>query len=167
MKLQPIIDKNLFEEVLIEPAKQLAEFPEKSTLHIVSGYAGKSMAERHMDALRNQGLRVSIYLVAGVKNQDENEKLLRLANDTPHFHFRKSTRNIHAKVYVWLAGSLPLDAFCGSTNYSLAAFDLKGARETPEGSQIEAMVRTDPIPANLFFDVYWKKWTRDSLNRRI
>lgn len=167
MKLQPIIDKNLFEEVLIKPAKWIFQKklfdPPEVSLHIVSGYAKADMAIRHRNEL---GIPVIIHLVVGMMKSpsldlDElTEKVSGWRN--PDFRCRKSSddEDHHAKVYVWYENGVPTYAFCGSANYSLSAFGLKCHVDPKTGKsirRIEAMVRTDPIPANLFFEKAWSK----------
>ena len=150
-----MIWENLYETVLVKPAKDLRDSGSRHiNLHIVTAYAWASMANRHMERLRELGISVSICLVSGMPQTGDNnqyEKLHKIAKYNPSFEFTESPRKIHAKVYVWLDGNTPMQAFCGSANYTLAAFDLKGDSETPEGSQIEAMIEIDAAQANSFF----------------
>ena len=155
-----IIEENLFEKVLLEPAKELQGFKDVS-LDIVSGNVTEDMAKEHMDALHTNETPVSrIRVVAGMLETGgwRESTLRRLEMKIVEsnlyggidFNVRISGLPYHAKAYVWLAGGNPLVAFLGSANYTLQGFGRKKTR------QIEAMV--DCIPADEAHRFFKKAW---------
>lgn len=160
MELQPIIDENLFEKVLMEPAEVL-QGEKDISLDIVSGYATDGMAKYHMKKLDDINILVSrIRVVVGIEYRLDTGEWL-ASDKTPFKEINITYEGIkcdlrfiqqyHAKVYVWLAGGTPEFAFLGSANYSKTAFDLGQER------RIEAMIEADPDQAHRFFEKAWHK----------
>ena len=121
-------------------------------LQIVSGFATASMAQRHLESLKNSNANTSIELIVGMTNHSGIEKaqhraLCQLAQDQPYgmdFSCRYITQNspVHAKCFVWSNEAGPFMAFCGSANYTMAGFIR---------SQIEAMTEADPASVAEFY----------------
>ena len=163
--MAPIIDENLFERVLLKPAKDLKGLKDIS-LDIVSGYVTDkmAMAKRHMQKLHDNKTPVSRIRVAvgmeeiwnthDLKYLTENYDLGCLEERNLYgdikFECKIPHQKYHAKVYVWLAGGVPLEAFSGSANYTEKGIDPQGYKK-----QIEAMTETDPDQAYRFFKNAW------------
>lgn len=142
-----MITDTLFDEVLIRPASQGAD-----TLHVVSGYATGAMAFHHLRTLENQGHVVQVELIVGMCSQyglsQSNHKGFQQVVDE-HFQgrfqcsYRTADPPVHAKVYVWCSGDMPVCAFAGSANYTQTAFG---------PTQREAMTEADPALALGYFN---------------
>lgn len=138
----------LFEEVLIAPAARKG----MNRLQIVSGFATASMADKHMEKLKEFDQRVGIELIVGMPKRGGIERaqhraLQRLATERPYEMefsccYVLEGAPVHAKTYCWLSGDKPQIAFMGSANYTLTAFGR---------SQIEAMTDADAQSAASFY----------------
>ena len=141
-----MITNNLFEEVLLKPAREGS-----TELLIVSGYAGATLAYRHLeeDAITRNEVRVK--LVIGMAARDgilltDHQGFSRLETDGLfECHYRINQPAVHSKVYVWVADGEPVRAFVGSANYSQQGFGLIG-------NQQEAMAEADARRAFAYFE---------------
>lgn len=122
-----MITKNLFDTVLIEPAKSGAD-----KLYIVSGYATAAMTFHHLETIKKKiGNQVHISLIVGMCPYDgmslSNHKAFQqLSNvDFPDYfecsYIIKSPQ-VHSKSYAWFQGRKPISGFIGSANYTQNAF---------------------------------------------
>ncbi|MBN8575199.1 MAG: NgoFVII family restriction endonuclease [Candidatus Kapabacteria bacterium] len=127
-----MLSKNLFDEVLIQPAHNGA-----NKLYIVSGYATSAMAFHHLQYLRKNDYQVSVELIVGMCVADG-------LSESNHKGFQKLVQNdflgtfscsyltemppVHSKVYSWYKNEQPICSFIGSANYSQKAFG-KNQRE--------------------------------------
>ncbi|MCY3833287.1 MAG: NgoFVII family restriction endonuclease [Chloroflexi bacterium] len=121
-------------------------------LQIVSGFATASMAQRHLETLKECSANASIELIVGMTHHSGIERaqhtaFCQLSQDQPYgmdFSCRYIAQEspIHAKCYVWSNDSGPYSAFCGSANYTMAGF---------VRSQIEGMANADPASVARFF----------------
>ena len=141
-----MITENLFNEILVKPAREGA-----TELLIVSGYADANMAYRHLDEPTVKQRRIHIKLVYGMAPRDgvliaDHEGFKRLeGGGFFECHYRVEHPAVHSKVYVWVANSEPVKAFVGSANYTQPGFGL-GRNDG------EAMTEADPNRANDYFD---------------
>lgn len=121
--------EKLFERVLLEPAVESAA----DRLTVVAGYATPAMASRHIEALLAQRTPLrEIELVIGMTGESGLpvsvlEGFLSLRN-RPNTNILAVScmprgHSDHAKGYVWFRGSLPVQGWQGSANYTQAAFD--------------------------------------------
>ena len=123
-----LITSNLFETVLLDPARRGAR-----ELFVSSGYATAAMVTRHFEAL-SKNLQiddVAIDLHIGMTGRDgiSRNSLLGLQAIPRQlgprtFNCSMSTRGFsnHAKIYVWCDDSGPTEAFIGSCNYTQLGF---------------------------------------------
>ncbi len=138
---------DLFDKALINPAKNA------DTLHIISGYATPSMVMDHMTALNNISTHTKIKLIVGMTAsqgiQDiHHENFKNIMNNTFKDHFFCSyvapkLSAVHSKVYIWLKENQPIQAFCGSANYTRNGF---------KNNQIECLTECNPNHAMEFYD---------------
>ena len=135
-----MIKANLFEQVLIDPARENSG----GQLLIVSGFATASMADRHMSVLRENGIDVQISLIVGMTHairRPQHIAFQGLVENNPYgieFNCRYACigNHVHAKTYLYLdRHGDPKHAFCGSANYTQNGF---GTR------QIETLSPADP-----------------------
>jgi len=142
-----MITENIFETVLIEPARAGA-----GELLIIAGYATPAMALYHFDRLRQYDLRIKVDLIIGMTRQEgippsNHAGFRKLALEEPEDRFacRYICRGapIHAKVYIWRRNGIPHLAFVGSPNYSQSAF---------LSNQREALSPSDPEAAKQYFE---------------
>ncbi len=146
-----MITKNLFEKILVEPAKN-----NTTDLYIVSGYATAAMAFRHLELLSKKELQIKIHLIVGMCPQDG-------LPETNHIAFRKlaeeiypnnfecsyvmSSTPVHSKIYSWCEEDKALSAYVGSANYTQNAFG---------NTQKEAMEIANPKDCREYFDLIAK-----------
>ena len=138
-----MITGELFEEILLKPASEGA-----TELLIVSGYAGATMAFRHLDAIAEN---IRVKLVVGMAVRDgvllsdhQGFRSLEVGNRF-ECHYRIERPDVHSKVYIWLANGEPTRAFVGSANYTQQGFGLIGHQQ-------EAMAVADPTLAHSYFE---------------
>ena len=138
-----MFSSNLFERILLEPAKRGAD-----KLCIVSGYATPAMAYQH---LRSVSPEVYIELIVGMTSTEgisrSNHiafKRLAVEDYRCRFKCRYKTGDIcvHSKSYTWLKGNKPFGAYCGSANYTKTGFGQL---------QEEAMAEHDPRKGLRYF----------------
>lgn len=134
-----MLSKNLFDEVLIHPAKNGA-----NKLYVVSGYATAAMAFRHLEALKEKNYHVEIELIVGMSPIDglsqTNHKGFQELTQTSHTgsfscSYLTETPPVHSKIYSWFFNDEPVSGFVGSANYTQTAFGEK---------QREVMTDADP-----------------------
>ena len=120
-----IIDKNLYECVLIEPALSSSA----DRLVIVSGYATASMLSRHYENLVEQDIFARIDLIVGMTPTDGVDlaqhsafKKIQSSNSAIKCRYLVGNNSVHAKVYVWIRKKKPIVAFAGSANYTHSGF---------------------------------------------
>lgn len=146
-----MLSESLFQEVLISPAREMGA----DRLLVVSGYATASMVDHHMHELKKSDASASIDLIVGMAvsqgiSAAHHSQFVKLSRaDEAYgctFTCRYVVRNppVHAKVYIWLKGGDPVQAFAGSANYTLTGFG---------DSQTEYVSEIDPC-AGLRF---WRK----------
>jgi len=137
--------KNLFDEILLNPAKDYDK------LCIVSGFAMPSMVDHHFRSIKDKFDRddTEINLIVGMTPSS-------MISKTHHINFRKlSTKPsfkcsyininetpIHSKLYTWLKGNTPQVAFMTSANYTFTAF---------KGNQDEIASECDPEKAFAYY----------------
>ena len=151
-----MIADNLFEKVLMEPARRL----KADNLYVVSGYATPGLIDRHFSALEKESLRLKISVIFGMSNSSGvplpshkgflDLMLNRYKNKLTCAYIIGGRRPVHSKVYIWTRNKKPLEAFAGSANYTQAAF---GKR------QREILTHTD---AEIAFK-YWKTINKDAM----
>lgn len=152
-----MIYKNLFDIVLIEPAKAGCD-----TLLIISGYASAAMVVRHLEKLDSICDNVRLQLIVGMCptdgiTQNNYTAFKQLVTDDYATRFEcKFVSNsipVHSKTYVWLKNSIAKQAFNGSANYTQAAFFER---------QREVMSMCDPSNSLN----YYKSILKDSIDCR-
>lgn len=153
-----VTDKGLFEYALMQP-RFSANAPD--TLRIVSGYATHAMAARHLIEMTAKKQKLSIDLIYGMAGSDGVSKINHMGflslEDHSEFAYDgsftcsyvKKPKSVHAKVYVWCKGEIPVQAFIGSANYSENGFNLP--------SRTETLAECDPVTALDFFYETQKK----------
>jgi len=138
-----MITDNLYERVLIEPARQGAD-----KLYVLSGYASPAMVYRHL----RENNTLSVALIIGMANRDgiglgSHEAYKKLTMEAFEGRFTckylTSDRPAHLKLYGWYQGDNPSVGFVGSANYSQTGFS--------EG-QLEAMAESEATPIKVLFD---------------
>ena len=124
--------QNLFDEILIQPAKRGA-----NKLFVVSGYATAAMAFGHMQAINESNHQIEIELIVGMSPVDGLSKtnhkgFQELMETTCAGHFSCSYLiefpPVHSKLYAWFKDDQPVCGFVGSANYTQNAFG-KNQRE--------------------------------------
>lgn len=141
-----MLTENLFEKILIEPAKQNFD-----TLYIVSGYASATMVSRHLDHLNRCKREVRIQLIVGMAIRDgisekDHKGFRELASEYKDVFiccYVASNPPVHSKTYAWCKGDIPRLAFVGSANYTQSAFST---------SRREAMIEDDAERVRNYFD---------------
>lgn len=143
-----MLTENLLQVVLLQPPSTVGA----NRLQIVSGYATASMADFHIGQLSSQETPVDIELIIGMAGRDaikrphhlEFQKLSQMGDLGMNFECRYVVEGapVHAKVYCWLRGNVPVAGFVGSANYSRTAFS--------EG-QMEVMHEADGQSCHDFF----------------
>ena len=138
---------DLFNKALIEPAKYA------DTLHIISGFATPNMAMDHITELKKQEIfkHKKINLIIGMVASEgiqaiHHKNFQNIANNTFKGQFSCSYVNsgsaVHSKIYLWLKNNNPVQAFCGSANYTKNGFKL---------TQTECLTECNPDQAMIFF----------------
>lgn len=143
-----MLTDRLFRDVLIRPAA----LEGADELLIVSGYATAGMVEQHIDRLQqlmredriDKLPRVSLVIgMAGHGIEIVQHRglcdLARKFDQTFSCSYLIEGVPCHSKVFVWKKDDIPMRAFVGSANYTIAGFGL---------SQREAIVKADPLVAS-------------------
>jgi len=124
-----VVSANLFEEILINPARNGGNL-----LYIVSGYATSAMAFHHLDCLRNLDKEISIKLLVGMCPTDgislSNHRGFQqlMEYDFPDrftCSYIMNLPSVHSKIYAWFYDDKPIAGFIGSANYTQNAFSNK------------------------------------------
>ncbi len=146
MPKKELLTSNLFDEILLEPAKRGAR-----ELFVVSGYASASMVTKHFEvAARELSIDLAIDLHIGMSGRDglSRNTLLGLQSIPRQiggktFNCSLSTRgeSNHSKVYVWCDDSGPREAFLGSSNYTQLGFGISNSATNHK----EICVPIDPV----------------------
>lgn len=143
-----MLTDRLFRDVLMRPAA----VDGADELLIVSGYATAGMVEQHIDRLRQwmQEDRIEklprVSLLVGMASHGiEVVQHRGLCDLTKKFDQTFSCSYLiegdpcHSKIFVWKKNGVPMRAFVGSANYTIAGFGR---------SQREAIVEADPLVAS-------------------
>ena len=150
-----MITENLFDTVLVEPARLSSD-----KLYIISGYAAATMVSKHFQALKKISKDVKIELIVGMAVSDgisrqDHEGFCSLASESHKdlfiCHYVAYNCPVHSKLYAWYSGNVPKIGFNGSANYSQRAF---GANCR------ESIVHDNPEEIRLFFNIV----KQDSIN---
>ena len=141
-----MFELDLYRTMLLEPVRK---DPGLDSLFVVSGYATAAMAYRHLADLERFKSRPMLHLVCGMAARDglavaNHKGFVSLVSDRPyggrvHCDYVVKGNPVHAKVYVWCSGAIPVRAFAGSANYSQTALGYAVTREV--------MVEVDPVKA--------------------
>lgn len=144
-----LLIENLFQQVLIEPAKR----NKANKLFAVSGYVTANMAYKHMESLGKSNSQSSIAVIAGMTpiqgvNKAHHEQFVKFSQKGVHgskfsCKYVASDNPVHAKVFIWVRNDNPVIAFAGSANYTNTGFSEK---------QNEAMTHVDPDEALDFYN---------------
>jgi hypothetical protein len=146
MSTNELITDNLFERVLVEPAKRGA-----NELFVLSGYASAAMVTKHFEvASKELSMDLSIDLHIGMSGRDglSRNTLLGLQSIPRQISGRsfncslsiKGTSN-HSKIYVWCDDNGPKEAFLGSSNYTQLGFGISATASRHK----EVCIAVDPI----------------------
>ena len=166
-----MLTKNLFQEVLLQPAKIGA-----NKLYIVSGYATAAMAFHHMQSLRQINNLVSVDLIVGMSvteglSESNHKGFQKLVQSDLNSIFSCSyligMPPVHSKVYSWFKDEEPICGFVGSANYTQTAFgknqrEVMSCSDAEEGSNyfqdlISQSIYCDHIDAENFVQIYNEK----------
>ncbi len=123
-----MISTNLFQNILIDPAKNGC-----NKLLIASGYATSAMAFHHLNELRSLGINnVEVNLIIGMSPTDgislsNHSGFQQIVNEEFEQRFQCSYRfnmpPFHTKLYIWQNDNKPYRSFLGSANYTQTAFN--------------------------------------------
>jgi hypothetical protein len=143
-----LISDNLFERILLEPAKRGAR-----ELFILSGYASASMVTRHFEvASKELSIDLAIDLHIGMSGRDglSRNTLLGLQSIPRQIGDRSFNCSLsvkgqsnHSKVYVWCTDKGPEEAYVGSSNYTQLGFGISDG----SAAHKEVCVAVDPVAA--------------------
>ena len=146
MSTNELITDNLFERVLLEPAKRGAR-----ELFVLSGYASASMVTKHFEVVSKElSIDLSIDLHIGMSGRDglSRNTLLGLQSIPRQIGDRSFNCSLsvagesnHSKIYVWCDDDGPREAYLGSSNYTQLGFGIS----TTALIHKEVCVAVDPI----------------------
>ena len=139
--------KNLFDEILLKPAKH------HDQLCIVSGFATPTMVTYHLGAIRKNFDRddTKMNIIVGMTPLRKISKMhhmnfVKMATTTAHLfecaYIDVNKTPIHSKLYIWLKDEKPQVAFLSSANYTFTAF---------KGNQDEIATECDPEKAFAYY----------------
>jgi hypothetical protein len=141
-----MLSKNLFDEVLMQPAQNGA-----NKLYVVSGYATAAMAFRHLKNLKKNNHAVEVELIVGMSPVDGlskiNHKGFQELMQTAYAgifscSYLTEMPPVHSKIYAWFENDKPFCGFVGSANYTQNAFGK---------NQREVMAKSDPLQGFEYF----------------
>jgi hypothetical protein len=145
MGTDQLITDNLFERVLLDPARRGA-----SELFVLSGYSSAAMVTKHFEvASKELSIDLAIDLHIGMTGRDglSRNTLLGLQSiprqiDGRSFNCSLSVlgKSNHSKIYVWCDDKGPKEAFLGSSNYTQLGFGISSSASTHK----EVCVAIDP-----------------------
>lgn len=150
-----LIQKNLFEKILVEPAKR-----GNNELFVLTGYASAAMVTKHFEVITKElSLELSIDLHIGMTGRDglSRNTLLGLQSIPRQIPGRvfNCTMNVrgtsnHSKLYVWCDDSGPQEAYIGSSNYTQLGFGVSNASTHHKEScvQLDANVAFEYVLAS-------------------
>ncbi len=148
MSNDQLITENLFERVLIDPAKRGAR-----ELFVLSGYASASMVTKHFEvASKELAIDLAIDLHIGMTGRDglARNTLLGLQSiprqiGDRSFSCTLNTRgqSNHSKIFVWCNDSGPKEAYMGSSNYTQLGFGISPTALTHK----EVCMSVNPLTA--------------------
>jgi len=146
MPASQLITNNLFEKVLIEPAKRGSH-----ELFIVSGYASASMVTKHFEvASKDLSIDLAIDLHIGMSGRDglSRNTLLglqsiprQIGNRSFNCSLNVRGKSNHSKIYVWCDDKGPKEAYLGSSNYTQLGFGISASTSSHQ----EVCMAIDPI----------------------
>ena len=158
-----LLTENLFQQVLIEPAKQRRA----NKMLAVSGYVTSSMVHKHTDYLRKINCQSSITVIAGMVprqgiDKAHHKQFVKFSQEgifSSKFSCRYVTSDnpVHAKVFLWMQNEKPVVAFAGSANYTITGFS---------ENQNEAVTHVNPDEALDFYNQTIER-TVDCLDQEI
>ena len=147
-----LISGNLFDRILVEPAKR-----GNSELFVLTGYASAAMVTKHFEVITKElSLELSIDLHIGMTGKDglSRTTLLGLQSIPRQTAGRKFSCSMnvrgtsnHSKLYVWCNESGPQEAYIGSSNYTQLGFGVTRSAENHKEScvQMDASVAFDYV----------------------
>lgn len=131
-----MFNSEIVDKVLIDPITRGAQ-----KLLVLSGYATPTMASWHIMKIKELKINpVDIKLIVGMTNYDgltinTHEGFKQLVDSHNGSNFSKfqcqyicEGAPVHSKLYIWLKGDIPIEAYTGSSNYTQAGFST-GRRE--------------------------------------
>lgn len=141
-----VIADNLFEEVLLNPAKEC------NKLLVATGYASATMAYRHIDILKERKLTTSVEICIGMGVSDgidigQHKAFIAMSSEPRNnfiCNYLVDLPPMHSKLYIWLKNDIPKIAFIGSANYTQNAFS---------NNQREIMSICNPRSSFLYFEM--------------
>jgi hypothetical protein len=146
MATDQLITDNLFERVLLEPARRGA-----NELFVLSGYSSASMVTKHFEmASKELSIELAIDLHIGMTGRDglSRNTLLGLQSIPRQIGGRSFNCSLsikgksnHSKIYVWCDEKGPKEAFLGSSNYTQLGFGISASASTHS----EVCVAIDPV----------------------
>jgi len=144
-----MISNNLFQNILVEPARNGC-----NKLLIASGYATSAMAFHHLNFLRRLGFcNVEVNLIIGMSPTDgislsNHSGFQQIMNEEFEQRFqcsyRFNTPPFHSKLYIWKRNNEVYQSFLGSANYTQTAFN--------EGRQMEVLTECSNEEALDYFN---------------
>ena len=158
-----VLTDNLFQQVLIEPAKRL----KANKMLAVSGYAAANMVYTHADSLSKINCQSSITVISGMApiqgiDKAHHEQFIKFSQEGicgSEFSCKyvESGNPVHAKVFIWMRNDDPVIAFAGSANYTNAGFG---------ENQNEVMTHVNPDEALDFYNQTIER-TVDCLDQEV
>lgn len=142
-----ILKENLFEKILLAPARECDK------LCIISGYATPSMAEYNLKTIKdNFDKDIYIDVIVGMapiskisENHHKNfQKLMVYKERFSCSYININANPIHSKVYIWIKNDAPVLAFLASANYTYNAFN--------NAKQDEVATDCDPVSAFNYYN---------------
>ena len=138
-----MITKNLYDEILIDPANHGS-----NELFIVSGYSSATFLSRHINELKKINTESKINLLVGMHQRRNDHSaylnIKRTFGDSFHGYYYTGNPGVHSKTYSWIKDGSPRVGFSGSANYSQYGFF-----NTMQQNQ---MVRDDPSAIRDYFE---------------
>ncbi|GAA5521508.1 NgoFVII family restriction endonuclease [Aliifodinibius salicampi] len=146
-----VLEKDLFKKILIDPANNSDE------LCILTGYGSAAMAEYHLTKLVELDLFPSVNLTVGMTplsgidsvNHECFQEYTQRESDNFGCRYIIKGDPVHSKLYIWLSGGEPREAYIGSANYSQVAFV---ENESNFYNQHELLVSSPPEEALTYYN---------------
>ena len=143
-----ILKNDLFEKILLEPARECDE------LRIVSGFSTPAMVVHNLteieERFEKQDLKIQLIIgmtptISGI-SKTHHKNFTKLVDNHPNFvcsYIKSDANPIHTKLYTWLKDGIPQKAFLASANYTINAF---------KKEQDEIATECDPVQALEYFN---------------